>query len=332
LKEEILLSFVIPVYNVESYLRECVDSILVQASQDVEVILVDDGSPDDCPRICEEYAKRDIRVKVVHKENGGLSSARNAGMKIAKGKYITFVDSDDKVFSESIPEILSWIESGNEDICFLKSVKLFSDGTQTDLGENIARAQLHGKNKDEAIKYLSSLSKYPGSAWAKLFKREFLVNNDLHFPYDRRFSEDLGFIRDCILCADGFDVLEIPYYQYRQSRQGSITNTISSKNFYDLFRFITESTEKLTVNKKPKDRVSEYVMRFVAYEYSVLLYLGNAIPKEQQKDAFSELKKYNWVLRYAGNKKTKIISLVSRLFGLRFTSFLLNKYRKTTKK
>lgn len=322
------LSVVIPIYKTEEFIKECVDSILAQASQSVEVILVDDGSPDNCPKICEEYAKSDSRVKVIHKENGGLSSARNAGMVVAKGKYITFVDSDDKVFSESIPKILTWIKSESEDICFLKSVKLFPDGTQKDLGENIVRSQLKGQNREGAVKYLSSLSKYPGSAWAKLFKREFLVNNDLHFPYDRRYSEDLGFIRDCILCANAFDVLEIPYYQYRQNRQGSITNSFSSKNFYDLLKFITESTEKLTVNKKAKDTVSKSGMGFVAYEYSILLYVYNSIPKEQQKAAFSELKKYKWVLRYAGNKKVKIISLVSRFLGIRFTSFLLNGYRK----
>jgi len=324
------LSVIIPIYKTENFIKECVDSILVQASQSVEVILVDDGSPDNCPQICDDYAKSDSRVRVVHKENGGLSSARNAGMAVAVGRYITFVDSDDKVFPESIPEILLWIKSENEDICFLKSVKLFPDGTQTDLGENIVRSQLKGQNREEAVRYLSSLSKYPGSAWAKLFKREFLVNNDLHFPYDRRYSEDLGFIRDCILCSEGFDVLEMPYYQYRQNRQGSITNTVSSKSFYDLFKFITESTEKLTVNKKAKDAKSEAAMGFVAYEYSVLLYVYNSIPKEQQKAAFSELKKYKWVLRYAGNKKTKLISLVSRFLGIRFTSFLLKKYRKTT--
>ena len=91
------ISVIVPVYKVEQYLKRCVDSILHQTFSDLEVILVDDGSPDNCPAMCDELAKADKRIRVIHKENGGLSSARNAGMKIAQGKYIGFVDSDDDV-------------------------------------------------------------------------------------------------------------------------------------------------------------------------------------------------------------------------------------------
>ncbi|MCB8516908.1 glycosyltransferase, partial [Enterococcus durans] len=89
------ISIIVPIYNVEQYLRKCVDSILAQTFTDFEVILVDDGSPDNSGAICDEYAKLDSRVRVIHKENGGLSDARNAGIEIAKGKYLGFVDSDD---------------------------------------------------------------------------------------------------------------------------------------------------------------------------------------------------------------------------------------------
>lgn len=326
------LSVIIPVYKTQEYLEECVNSILSQAAQDVEVILVDDGSPDECPRICDEIMRTDSRVKVIHKTNGGLSSARNAGLQIATGKYVTFVDSDDKVFPSSIKEILSWISSENADICFLHTVKIFPDETQTDLGEGLIRSQLHSKSREEAIQHLSSRTKYPGSAWSKLYRREFLTNNELHFPYDRRYSEDLGFIRDCVLSASSFDALDVPYYQYRQNRQGSITNEISSKNFYDLSLFITESADKLTVNKKAKDSISKSVMSFVAYEYSVLLYLYRLIPKEDKKEALKKLKAYGWVLKYAGNTKIRIISLVYALFGAKFTSFLMLQYRKKVEK
>lgn len=91
-----LLSVIIPVYKVEKYLRECLDSVLVQDIDDIEVVLVDDGSPDSCPRICDEYSAKDHRVKTIHKPNGGLSSARNTGFLQSKGEYVVFVDSDDK--------------------------------------------------------------------------------------------------------------------------------------------------------------------------------------------------------------------------------------------
>ena len=92
---EPLVSVIVPVYNVERYLRHCVNSILIQTYHNLEVILVDDGSPDNCPKICDEYAKADARVKVIHKNNGGLSDARNIGMQAASGDYLMFVDSDD---------------------------------------------------------------------------------------------------------------------------------------------------------------------------------------------------------------------------------------------
>ena len=100
-----LISIIIPVYNVEQYLHRCVDSVLNQTYKNLEIILVNDGSPDNCPFICDEYAKKDKRIIVVHKENGGLSSARNAGLEIVQGEYISFIDSDDWIH-ENYNEIL----------------------------------------------------------------------------------------------------------------------------------------------------------------------------------------------------------------------------------
>ncbi len=331
-KYEILLSFILPVYNVEKYLRECIESILQQITDECEIILVNDGSTDSSGDICKQFAERDMRVHVVNKENGGLSSARNAGIEVAEGEYVTFVDSDDKVFLNSISDILTWIKSEKTDLCFLKAVKLYPDGSQKDLGEEIDSSQLRYKSRKEAIQYLASRSKYPGSAWAKLYRREFLISNNLHFPYDRRYSEDLGYMRDCILCARSFDALDIPFYKYRQNRQGSITNKVTSKNFYDLLKFIIESVNKLTVHKKAKNFTSKSVMAFVAYEYSVLLYLYQFLSKKDKNEALKRMKEYDWVLKYAGSKKIKIISYFCSIFGLRLTSLILLQYRKKVEK
>ena len=326
------LSVIIPIYKTEEFLTECVDSILDKADEDVEVVLVDDGSPDGCPEICDRYADRDPRVRVVHKENGGLSSARNAGLAVAKGRYVTFVDSDDQIFPDSLPEILTWIRTAGADMCFLRAFKLFADGTMRDLGENIDGSQLRAKSREEAIRHLASRSKYPGSAWAKVFRRDFLIENNLHFPYDRRYSEDLGFIRDCVLRAESFDALDVPYYQYRQGRTGSITQQIKAKNFNDLLQFITESAEKLTENRKAKDPVNGLIMSFVAYEYSILLYGYTRIPKEDKKAALAAMKPYAWTLRYAVTKKGRLVFLACRLLGVRFAAFLMKQYRRAVEK
>ena len=115
--EKFILSVIIPVYNVEKYLRKCVDSVLAQDIADMEVILIDDGSPDNCGAICDEYAEKDTRVKVIHKEHEGLSSARNAGLDIARGKYITFVDSDDYLLPNTFIPNLDYIVNHPEVDC-----------------------------------------------------------------------------------------------------------------------------------------------------------------------------------------------------------------------
>ena len=110
------LSIIVPVYNVEPYLRRCIDSILAQTFTDFELILVDDGSPDNCPAICDEYAEKDPRIVVIHKQNGGLSDARNAGLDIARGEYIGFVDSDDYIDAEMYEKMYNAAIMHNSDI------------------------------------------------------------------------------------------------------------------------------------------------------------------------------------------------------------------------
>ena len=109
------VSIVVPIYNVEKYLEQCIDSIINQTLKDIEIILVDDGSPDNCPQICDDYAKKDSRIKVVHKKNGGLSSARNAGIEVATGDYIGFVDSDDYIELDMYEKMYSIAIENNVD-------------------------------------------------------------------------------------------------------------------------------------------------------------------------------------------------------------------------
>ena len=115
-----LVSIIIPVYNVEKYLAECIESVLKQTYQNIEILLIDDGSPDNSGKICDEYEEKDSRVRVIHKENGGVSSARNVGLEQANGEYITFIDSDDFVSESYIEELYIALENGNSDLAFCK--------------------------------------------------------------------------------------------------------------------------------------------------------------------------------------------------------------------
>lgn len=179
-----LITIIVPIYNVEKYLKACIDSVLNQTYHNLEVILVDDGSPDKCPEICDEYAKKDYRIIVIHKKNGGLSSARNAGLKICKGEYISFVDSDD-IIAPSMMENLLNISTSRNVLANTRMKLLSEDGTK--------KTYLIDDYKEKSsVDYLRSLLMHRGdsSVCTKLFRKsqidgmlfdETILNEDVLF-------------------------------------------------------------------------------------------------------------------------------------------------------
>ena len=186
-----LISVIIPIYKVEKYLCRCLDSILNQTYKNLEIILVDDGSPDKCPEICDEYKEKDKRIKVVHKKNGGLSDARNEGLKFATGKYISFIDSDDCISCDMIEYLYDILIKNDADI----SVCDFSIFTENPELSSLKTSNY--KNDDtkkytnvEAIKILLNGNVSHGDyAWNKLYKRKLF--DDIKYPYNKKM-EDIG--------------------------------------------------------------------------------------------------------------------------------------------
>ena len=320
------LSFVLPVYKVEKYLHQCLESILSQTTEECEVVLVDDGSPDNSGRICDEFAAKYPNVKVTHIPNGGNSAARNLGVDLAVGKYICFVDSDDYIDSNSVKQILTWIDTQEADVCFLQATKVFPDGTQVPLGEGMTREGLQGKSREEALRFMASCPKYPGGPWAKLLRREFLLENNIRFPGDRRLCEDLFYTLDIYLAAETFDALDFPYYYYRQSVAGSITSTITPRYYFDKARFVTYVAEAFCNGRTPKDCVAESALSFAAYEYSILIWHLLSMTGEDWDRAYRFLKEYRWVLKYGRSAKTRLVNTVVTLLGLRCTAKVLDAY------
>ncbi|MDR2156269.1 MAG: glycosyltransferase, partial [Clostridiales Family XIII bacterium] len=176
------ISIVIPVHNVAAYLNACVDSIASQAAKRTEIILVDDGSTDASPGICDDYALAFQNISVIHKENGGLSDARNAGVRAASGEWLLFVDGDDWIEENSLAEIeRAAARACPEDLIFLQMSKVFPDGKKTDVGSMPDRGKLKGAPKAAALDHLASLPKFPGSACAKLIRRSVLTQNNIRF-------------------------------------------------------------------------------------------------------------------------------------------------------
>jgi len=179
-----LISVIIPIYNVEQYLRRCLDSIVNQTYTNLEIILVDDGSPDKCPQICDEYASGDNRIIVIHKENGGLSDARNAGLDICKGEFISFVDSDDWVSLEYINELYSTIKETLADIAIINHKHVTTPSSK----EIQKRQHIKFFSKQQALFELIAKQHQPFVvSWGKLYRKNLF--NNIRFPVGK-YHED----------------------------------------------------------------------------------------------------------------------------------------------
>lgn len=167
---EELVSVIVPIYNVEKYLKKCVASIRNQTYKNLEIILVDDGSPDECPKMCDDFAKEDSRIKVIHRENGGLSAARNSGLEIATGKYIGFVDSDDYIHSKMYEVLVGHLEEKKADLVVCRVQDVFEIGEEQTLADE---ENVETMTNTEALKSVyGNWGTDMVVAWNKLYKRE----------------------------------------------------------------------------------------------------------------------------------------------------------------
>lgn len=180
---EELISVVIPVYNVENYLSRCIESVLGQTYKNFELILIDDGSKDNCGKICDKYQKEDSRIIVIHKENGGLSDARNCGVSESKGKYITFIDSDDYVERDYLEVLYNAIIMEDSDISICSYQAVYENGKILKQKENFKRI-LSSKEALEEILYQTNFNV---SAWAKLYKANLF--EDIKYPKGKIFED-----------------------------------------------------------------------------------------------------------------------------------------------
>lgn len=225
-----IVSIVVPIYKVEQYLPRCIESIKRQTLTDIEIILVDDGSPDNSPRMCDEYAKEDKRIRVVHKKNGGLSSARNAGLAIAKGKYVGFVDADDSIKASMYEELLEVIQREKVDFVMADYTRILSDGTSYSKSASIRGGRYDKKNLQSEIFPALIMGKdieYGPllSVWHCLYNTDFLKNNNIWFDEEVRWSEDNIFSAIVGYCADSFYYLkDHALYNYYQN-EGTITTS-----------------------------------------------------------------------------------------------------------
>ena len=222
--DEVKVSVIVPIYNTEIELPRCVQSIQQQTFSDIEIILVDDGSTDFCPQMCDTYAGQDRRIRVLHKKNGGLSDARNTGLLAAKGQYILYVDSDDFIEKDAIAQLLRGAVPGVDLIA--GAIKEWEDNQQT----IFRRVGLEdGKIYTAKEFVISSIQNniFMVMAWSYMYRREYLINNQLFYTKGRYF-EDLDLALDLFLHASGIINIDFPFYNYVK-REGSITKSDNSR-------------------------------------------------------------------------------------------------------
>lgn len=219
------ISIIVPVYNVEKYIYRCVDSILGQTCQDFELILVDDGSPDNCGAICDEYAAKDARIRVIHKLNSGASSARNAGLDVATGKYIMFCDSDDYASPD-------WAAQMYEAICLYPNA--FINCNAVTIDKKVKTLRYDAGCKENILVLDSYFDLYntslDSSLWNKIYSREAILKNNFRFNEQLRIGEDVAFNSAYYKLCDQIVFVNSPLYFYC-SNDSSLTRAYTSQNF-----------------------------------------------------------------------------------------------------
>lgn len=231
-------SVIIPVYNVEKYLKECVESVLKQNYLNYEVILVDDGSTDCSGTICDFYAKTYKKVGVIHKKNGGLSDARNAGLGVAQGEYIVFVDSDDWIEPDALnnfDQCLDNTEVTKPDIIITRMTENYMSSNSEKTNDEYFSEYLHEElfTKERAIRWQCCKTQDTWPAPKNVYSREFIESNALRFAVGR-LHEDLDWTSKCMIYALSFIGMTVPWYHHRMDRVGSITNTVKGKAITDV--------------------------------------------------------------------------------------------------
>lgn len=248
-KTLLFLSVIVPAYNVDNYIHQCVDSILAQGFKDFELILVDDGSKDRTGEICDEYASADSRVQVVHKKNGGLVSARKAGLAVAKGKYVAYVDGDDWIAPEMFLELCKSAEEENADIVISDFISVLGEKNST-LTQNI-RAGSYSKEQliNEIYPVMLCGDEYfefgvQPSLCSKIISRQILLRFQEAVDDRIRLGEDAACFYPCLLAAEKVVYLKESYFYFYRMRETSISHSIRRAYYTDEICLLIEHLDR----------------------------------------------------------------------------------------
>lgn len=311
-------SVIVPVYNVEKYLDTCVQSILKQSFADYELILVDDGSTDRSGELCDEYGKKDSRVKVIHQDNGGLSCARNTGIKAAAGDYLIFIDSDDWIDSNALEAFDGIVVDKHPEIIESKLVEEYEDKT-------VVRDQIYTDylaeeyTRERALNWILYKTEDTWPAPKRICNRQFILDNNLFFA-EGRLQEDIDWTTRLCCCAESFAGYDKAWYHYRMKREGSISNSIQAK-------YITDVIEMAAIDRKlcdTNDVYSKKAFDVMMCSVYIAINLYKHCSEEDKRIVSSCIKKNRWMFDYTPMIKYKIFAIAVKLLGVELSLKILS--------
>lgn len=284
----IKVTIVVPIYKVEKYLNRCLESLVNQTLQDIEIILVDDGSPDNCPIFCDQWKEKDHRIRVVHKQNGGLSSARNAGLDIARGEYIGFVDSDDDIELDMYEKMYQKAKEYNVDFVMSDYLRILNSNEKyiksLDINEGYYSRNQIVKDIFPQLIMTSSIEYGPLlSVWHCLYKLSFLKNNNIHFDNKVKWSEDNIFSSFVGYHAQSFYYMKNEALYHYYQNEGTIT-TSYRQGAWNVYK---------TMNK----HLHQYFDKIEDYDFSnqlnyhLIYYASNCLNMCSYKGGFTKIRK-----------------------------------------
>lgn len=315
-------SIIIPVYKVEKYLKQCIDSVLNQSFKDYELILVDDGSPDNCPQICDDYAKKDARVKVIHRQNGGQASARNTGLSYATGLYIIFLDSDDYLIDSTALEKINDKTVAEPDVILYGYRKLFeSDGS---FGAPVCNfpEEVRGVSPAAYLNELLLSGSYSGTAWCKAIKTTFLKNNNIEFK-PGLISEDHDWYVQVMMKVKTYAAINEALYVYRL-RPGSISHGgVKLNNLIDnlwIQKIWFERINQANISTELKN----VLLRIWARYMGDVMILYSSYDCRIRKQYRKQIRELMPLFDYAVTPRSITIKRCCKILGITMTSIMLH--------
>ena len=314
-EKDFYFSIIVPIYNVERYLPECVRNVLSQSYKNFEIILVDDQSPDRCGEICDNFAKEDDRIRVIHQKNKGLSGARNAGIEIANGDYLIFLDSDDYWDdNQALYHINQRLQQSDADVLVFPAKRYYEEKNEFTytLNMHADRQEIIG-DKYSSLNYLIKNNIYRAAAWNKVVKKSIIDEHQMRYK-EGYLSEDMDWCGDLLIFAQKFDFYEEPFYVYRQRKSGSITKNKTEKLLSDKIYMCQKGFEQ--AKNLDDTKMQELLTSYYAYEYTVALGVSSGV---KNKDLLQQMKSMSTLLQYDICDKVKKVNKLKKFLGYGLT-------------